>query len=220
MAVRSGFSHDSGDVWFQIVHCAIQREMRNMVIKVLGPGCSKCRQTEKVVKDAVAESGVSADVEKVTDILKIAEYGVFGTPAVVVNGEVKSVGKIPTKDDVLKWIKKEANMEHSKLPRWYAHIRDKYPQFANALENLGETVRKEGPLDQKTSHLIQLAAAAAIRSEGSVHSHARRAMQAGATAEEIYHAVLLLTSTIGFPATSAALSWVYGVLNLESENQE
>ena len=60
-----------------------------MDIKVLGPGCAKCQQTEKVVKEAVAEAGVSATVEKVTDIRKIAEYGVFGTPAVVVDGEVK-----------------------------------------------------------------------------------------------------------------------------------
>jgi len=75
-----------------------------MEIKVLGPGCSKCRQTEKVVKDAVAEAGVAADIEKVTDTMKIAGYGVFGTPAVVVDGEVKSVGKIPKKEDVLAWI--------------------------------------------------------------------------------------------------------------------
>ena len=75
-----------------------------MEIKVLGPGCSKCHQTEKVVKEAIAETGVSADVEKVTDMMKIAGYGVFGTPAVVVNGEVKSVGKIPKKDDVKKWL--------------------------------------------------------------------------------------------------------------------
>ncbi len=77
-----------------------------MEIKVLGPGCPKCAQTEKVVKDAVAESGVDATVEKVTNILDIGKYGVFGTPAVVVDGEVKSVGKIPSKADVLKWIKK------------------------------------------------------------------------------------------------------------------
>jgi len=77
-----------------------------MDIKVLGPGCAKCQQTEKIVKEAVAESGVSATVEKVTDTLKIAEYGVFGTPSVVIDGEVKSVGKIPTKDDVKKWISK------------------------------------------------------------------------------------------------------------------
>lgn len=75
-----------------------------MDIKVLGPGCPKCQQTEKIVKEAVAESGVQASVEKVTGTMEIAEYGVFGTPAVVVDGEVKSVGKIPKKEDVLGWI--------------------------------------------------------------------------------------------------------------------
>lgn len=75
-----------------------------MEIKVLGPGCPKCHQTEKIVKDAIAESGVEASVEKVTDVMEIAGYGVFGTPAVVVDGEVKSVGKIPKKEEVLGWI--------------------------------------------------------------------------------------------------------------------
>ena len=78
-----------------------------MDIKVLGPGCAKCQQTEKVVKEAVAEAGVSSTVEKVTDIRKIAEYGVFGTPAVVVDGDVKCVGKVPSKQDVKKWISKQ-----------------------------------------------------------------------------------------------------------------
>jgi 4-carboxymuconolactone decarboxylase len=107
-------------------------------------------------------------------------------------------------------------MKHNKIPEWYLHTKEKYPQFAEALENLGETIRKEGPLDEKTSHLIQLAAAAAIRSEGAVHSHARRALQAGASTEEIHHTILLLTSTIGFPSTSAALSWAYDFLGRES----
>ena len=75
-----------------------------MDIKVLGPGCPKCSQTEKIVKEAVAEVGVEARIEKVTDIMEIAGYGVFGTPAVVVDGEVKSVGKIPKKQDVIGWI--------------------------------------------------------------------------------------------------------------------
>jgi len=75
-----------------------------MEIKVLGPGCPKCRQTEEVVKKAVAEAGITANIEKVTDALKIAGFGVFGTPAVVVDGNVKSVGKIPKKEDVLAWI--------------------------------------------------------------------------------------------------------------------
>ena len=77
-----------------------------MEIKVLGPGCPKCKQTETIVKEAVAESGVDGNVEKVTDIMQIAGYGVFGTPAVVIDGEVKCVGKIPKKQDVLSWIKK------------------------------------------------------------------------------------------------------------------
>jgi small redox-active disulfide protein 2 len=77
-----------------------------MDIKVLGPGCPKCQQTEKVVKEAVAEASVDARIEKVTDTMEIAGYGVFGTPAVVVDGEVKSVGKIPSKEDVKSWIQK------------------------------------------------------------------------------------------------------------------
>lgn len=77
-----------------------------MEIKVLGPGCPKCQQTEKVVKEAIAEAGVNAEVEKVTDTMKIARYGVFGTPAVVVDGEVKSVGKVPSKEEIKKWIGK------------------------------------------------------------------------------------------------------------------
>ncbi len=77
-----------------------------MDIKVLGPGCPKCKQTETIVKEAVAESGVNANVEKVTDVMQIAQYGVFGTPAVVIDGQVKCVGKIPKKDDVISWIKK------------------------------------------------------------------------------------------------------------------
>ncbi len=76
-----------------------------MEIKVLGPGCHRCNDTEKNVKEALAEAGVEANVEKVTDISKIASYGVFGTPAVVVDGEVKSVGKVPDKEDIKKWIK-------------------------------------------------------------------------------------------------------------------
>jgi small redox-active disulfide protein 2 len=77
-----------------------------MDIKVLGPGCAKCRKTEELVKEAVAESGVEANVEKVTDIMKIAGYGVMGTPAVVVDGDVKCVGKIPSKEDIKSWIGK------------------------------------------------------------------------------------------------------------------
>ena len=75
-----------------------------MEIKVLGPGCLKCEQTERLVKEVVSEIGIEAVVEKVTDAMKIAGYGVFGTPAVVIDDEVKSVGKIPTKEDIKSWL--------------------------------------------------------------------------------------------------------------------
>ena len=73
-------------------------------IKVLGPGCQKCDQTAKLVTTVVEEMGVDARVEKVTNALEIAGYGVFGTPAVVVDGDVKSVGKIPKKQEIIHWV--------------------------------------------------------------------------------------------------------------------
>jgi small redox-active disulfide protein 2 len=78
-----------------------------MEIKVLGPGCAKCEQTEKTVKEAVSETGVDAQITKITDVMEIAKHGVFGTPAVVVDGEVKSVGKVPSKEEVKAWIEKK-----------------------------------------------------------------------------------------------------------------
>jgi small redox-active disulfide protein 2 len=74
-------------------------------IKILGPGCAKCHQVEKLVREAVAETGVDAQIEKVSDIKEFARYGVFMTPALVVNGEVKAVGKIPRKEEILGWLR-------------------------------------------------------------------------------------------------------------------
>jgi len=78
-----------------------------MEIKVLGPGCAKCEQTEKIVKEAVSETGVDAQITKVTDAMEIAKHGVLVTPAVVVDGEVKSVGKVPSEEEVKAWIEKK-----------------------------------------------------------------------------------------------------------------
>ena len=84
----------------------MMQEKNFMEIKILGPGCPKCKQTEEIVKQVVGEEGITANIEKVTDVMKIAGYGVFGTPAVIIDGEVKSVGKIPKKEDIKTWIKK------------------------------------------------------------------------------------------------------------------
>jgi len=102
--------------------------------------------------------------------------------------------------------------DESKLPKHYVSMKERYPELSAAVEGLGSAARAAGPLDIKTAHLVQLAAAAGVRSEGSVHSHTRRALEAGATPDEIRHAVVLLTSTIGYPLTAAALSWVDDVL--------
>ena len=75
-----------------------------MEIKVLGPGCPKCQKAEEVVREAAAEAGADVQISKVKDTMEIAKAGVFMTPAVVVDGEVKCVGKVPSKADVKKWI--------------------------------------------------------------------------------------------------------------------
>ncbi len=76
-----------------------------MEIKILGPGCAKCKKTEKIVRKVVADTGSDATVEKVTDLMEIAGYGVVSTPAVVVDGEVKCSGKVPGQDDIKSWLK-------------------------------------------------------------------------------------------------------------------
>ncbi|ABB39574.1 redox-active disulfide protein 2 [Oleidesulfovibrio alaskensis G20] len=76
-----------------------------MKIQVMGPGCPKCAEAEKNVKEAVAEAGVEAEVIKVSDFQEIASFGVFSTPAVAIDGEVKVVGKAPSKKEVLSWLK-------------------------------------------------------------------------------------------------------------------
>ncbi len=74
----------------------------NMDIKVLGPGCPKCHTLEKNTKEAVRELGLEAEVSKVTDVNEIAGYGVFITPGLVVDGEVKLTGKVATKNEIKK----------------------------------------------------------------------------------------------------------------------
>ncbi|MFH1138732.1 MAG: carboxymuconolactone decarboxylase family protein [Pseudomonadota bacterium] len=96
----------------------------------------------------------------------------------------------------------------NELPKNFLMIQERYGPVMESLKKLGEATQEAGPLDRKTSHLIQLAAATALRSEGAVHSHAKRALASGSTLEEIRHALVLLTPTIGFPTVAAALSWV------------
>jgi len=97
-------------------------------------------------------------------------------------------------------------MEEIKVAH-YLKVKQGSPDFIAAVEALGQAIKESGPLDEKTVQLVQLAGAAAIHSEGAVHSHVRRALEAGAGAKEIRQSLIALTSTIGFPTVMAALSW-------------
>ena len=79
-----------------------------MEIKVLGPGCPKCEMVEKRVRMALAELGVAADVEKVSDIEKMMSYGILTTPGIVIDGMIKSSGRIPRVEDIKAWIREAA----------------------------------------------------------------------------------------------------------------
>jgi AhpD family alkylhydroperoxidase len=103
---------------------------------------------------------------------------------------------------------------YTKVPvKRYQLMKRRHPDVMSAVEQLGKATTDAGPLDEKTKQLVQLGAAAALRSEGAVHSHTRRALDAGATAAEVHHALLLLTSTIGFPTVVAALTWADDVID-------
>ena len=76
-----------------------------MKIEILGTGCSKCRQTEKIVRRAVEETGVTVDIMKIEDLQDIIDRGVMMTPAVVVDGDVKIMGHVPSVEEVKKLLK-------------------------------------------------------------------------------------------------------------------
>lgn len=103
-----------------------------------------------------------------------------------------------------------------KKPNHFMRLKETYPHYMKAHEELGKAVKEAGPLDEITLNLVQLAAAVTAGSEGAVHSHARRARNLGVSEKALCHAILACTSTVGFPAVSAALSWI-GHPNEEDE---
>ncbi len=75
-----------------------------MEIKVLGPGCAKCKEAENIVKAAVQEAGNGATVEKVSDLKEMMLLGVMSTPAVVIDGKIMCTGRVPSKSEVMGWM--------------------------------------------------------------------------------------------------------------------
>ncbi len=79
-----------------------------MKIEILGTGCPKCRKLHELAEEAVNELGVSAEITKVTDINKIIDYKVLVTPALAIDGDAMVVGRIPSKEEIIKWIKEKS----------------------------------------------------------------------------------------------------------------
>ncbi len=100
-----------------------------------------------------------------------------------------------------------------KIPARFLHFKEKYPTVAKAYETLGTACHSSGPLDDKTRALVKLAISIGARIEGGTHSHARKALDAGATVEELHHIALLAIQTIGFPPAMAAMSWIDDVVS-------
>jgi len=78
-----------------------------MKIEILGIGCPKCKQLTENTEAAVKELGLDAEVTKITDIIKITEYGVMMTPGIRINGKIKCSGRIPKLEEIKKWINEE-----------------------------------------------------------------------------------------------------------------
>ena len=84
-----------------------------MTIQILGSGCAKCNLLEKQAREAVAALGLSIDIEKITDFGRIGDMGVMMTPAIAIDNQVQSAGKVLTKDQVITLIK-SANLKQAK----------------------------------------------------------------------------------------------------------
>ena len=97
------------------------------------------------------------------------------------------------------------------LPDLYKEFRHRFSDISKEYDNLAIKCHKWGPLDEKTRRLVKLGIAIGLCSEGAVRSHTRRALESGATPDEIRHVVLLSFTTIGFPNMNAAIKWIEAV---------
>ncbi len=104
-------------------------------------------------------------------------------------------------------------MTEEYLPDVYVSLRERFPQVAETVDALGQATAAAGPLDERVQRLVKLGIAIGSLAEGAVRSNARRALEAGASEDEIMHVVALAISTRGFPAAVAAFSWVQEVLS-------
>jgi alkylhydroperoxidase/carboxymuconolactone decarboxylase family protein YurZ len=102
------------------------------------------------------------------------------------------------------------------LPEIFQQFKQRFPKVKDSFDALGAAEHEAGPLEEKERRLVKLGIAVGAESEGAVRSHVRKLLGIGATQEEILHTIILALTTIGFPATNAALSWAEEVLAEET----
>ena len=102
-------------------------------------------------------------------------------------------------------------------PKSYENFKSKFPAVTEAYELLGKACHWNGPLDPKTRELIKVGIAIGAALESATHAHVRLARDAGASPEEIRHAAVLATTTIGFPGMMRAMTWVNDILGEAQE---
>lgn len=107
----------------------------------------------------------------------------------------------------------------SKLPKAFVEFKKTYEDVFKHYDALGTAAQSAGPLSSREIALVRLSTAAGAGLEGAVHSHCRRALEAGLTADEIRHAIILQVTTLGFPSMMANLSRVNDVLSSEDRPQ-
>jgi len=103
------------------------------------------------------------------------------------------------------------------LPDIFKTFKNDYPEILDAYQTVGDLSALAGPLDRKTQQLVQLGISIGACSQGGVRSHARRALDEGATNEEILQTVLLSLTTIGFPTAIASYRWIKEVLGARED---
>lgn len=116
-------------------------------------------------------------------------------PRTTSNGRPARAGKPPAEEGI------------HRIPKTYLNFIEKYPELGKAHDSVADAVNRAGPLDGKTQALIKIGICVGAGLESALRSHVRRAMQHGATTQEIEQAILLGMNTVGFPRTTAAWSW-------------
>lgn len=104
-------------------------------------------------------------------------------------------------------------------PKPYLEMKERYPQFLDSYESLGEACKTAGPLDDKAIAMVKLATSLAAGLQGAAHAHTRKALKAGCSPDELEHIAILGTPTIGFPAMMRNRSWIRDVTEALADEQ-